>query len=120
MERSGAYRAFIRMKLLPSLLLVAIAFAAGGCANASIEPAGYASASCIELNEAIGVNSRQVSALAIERGKVDRWDAPRWLPGAARGTAAVSSRQTSKIEQLQQSGDTMKAERASRCFRTAR
>lgn len=99
--------------ILPALLL-AIAVV-GGCARGSVDPAQYQAASCPELDDAIGANSKDITATAVRRGKVANWKPPFWVPGVERGVDAIKGRQTTKIERLQGQGNALIAERARRC-----
>ncbi|EXL10025.1 hypothetical protein [Aquamicrobium defluvii] len=98
------------------LIITALATTAmAGCSSHRVDPAAYQSASCVDLDTSIGMNSREISATAVRRGKVDSWEPPFWLAGARRGAEAVKNRQTAKIDRLQQQGTAMTAERARRC-----
>jgi len=99
-----------------ALSVAAIAVATlAGCASGSVDPSAYQTASCIDLDTSIGANSKEITATAVRRGKVDHWEPPFWMAGAKRGAEVVKNRQTAKIERLQQQGGAMTSERARRC-----
>ncbi len=94
---------------------IAAALGLCGCGSATMKSSAYQSAPCVELDDAIGSNSREISATAIRRGQVDSWQPPFWMAGAKKGAAAVHNKQTRKIERLQEQGERMTGERARRC-----
>jgi hypothetical protein len=83
-----------------------------GCAPPIGSRAGQ---SCAELDVAVGATSKQISAVAISRGKVDRLSIPFWLPGGQKAVSAVKARQTRRIERLDGQLASLRSERQSRC-----
>ncbi len=98
-----------------SAAFIVMALSLAGCGSTTVKPSAYQSVSCTELDDAIGVNSKEISATAIRRGKVDSWQPPFWMAGAKKGAAAVHNKQTRKIGRLQEQGEQMTGERARRC-----
>lgn len=88
-----------------------------GCASQGgrVDPSQYAASSCVELNNAIGETSENISTTAIGRGKVSQWDIPIWAPGGAKAVSAIKSRQTAKIDQLQAEQAALVAARNRQC-----
>lgn len=86
-------------------LFLALA-SATGCASQGasgrVNQSQYAVTSCNDLNNAIGKTSANISTTAINRGKVSQWNIPFWAPGGAKAVSAIKSRQSAKIDQLQQ------------------
>ncbi|WP_214473345.1 hypothetical protein [Mesorhizobium sp. dw_380] len=101
--------------LLVTLLLVT------GCSSIgwAVDPAKYDTMSCTELNSALGENAREISQIAITRGKVANTSVPRWLLGGSRVKTAVANRETARIDRLKQQHDAIVAVRARRCPRSA-
>ena len=100
------YRA---MKLLPASLLAACVLLAG-CASAS-----HPETPCATLNREIGVNARNISAVAARRGTVDKLDIPFWVPGGNKAVAVVRDRQSARIEKLQAEQSAMVEDRDRGC-----
>ena len=91
-----------------------------GCStsgNARVDASGYAAMGCNELNDLLGNVSRELSQLAITRGKVVQTNVPSWVPGGRRVAATVIERQTAKIEGLQQRERSIAAARDRNCSR---
>lgn len=57
--------------------------------------------SCSELNGAIGITSKDISAAAISRGKTASWNVPFWARGSAKAVALIKDNRTAKIGTLQ-------------------
>lgn len=92
----------------------------GGCASTSggaSDASAYASMTCNELNERVGNVSRELSQIAIARGKVAQTKIPTWVPGGQRVASTVIDRQTAKIEGLQQQERALVAARDRNCAR---
>lgn len=87
-----------------------------GCATGSGSAAG-ASATCADLNVAIGETSKDLSAAAISRGKIDRFKVPFWLPGGSKAVSALKDRQTRKIDNLENELSQQRQRRQARCAR---
>jgi outer membrane murein-binding lipoprotein Lpp len=106
--------------VLIALLLVA-GFLLAGCSSIgrTVDAAKYDKMSCPELNSALGENAREISQIAITRGKVANTSVPRWLLGGSRVKTAVANRETARIDQLKQRHDAIVAARARRCQRSA-
>ena len=73
--------------------------------------------SCNELNDTLGKVSRELSQMAIARGKVVQTNIPAWVPGGQRVASGVIDRQTAKIEGLQQRERAVAAARDRNCAR---
>ncbi|TGQ34646.1 hypothetical protein EN859_024695 [Mesorhizobium sp. M00.F.Ca.ET.216.01.1.1] len=103
--------------IAPLICSVSVVFA-GGCASplsASVDTAKYSRMSCSELNVAMGDAAADISRTAVNRGKVAQTNIPTWLWGGQRVAAAVTARQSARIEQLQQQEAAIAAARRSRC-----
>ncbi|WP_292449688.1 hypothetical protein [Mesorhizobium sp.] len=91
---------------------------AGGCVSplsASADTVKYDKMSCAELNVAMGDVATDVSRTAVNRGKVAQTNIPTWLWGGQRVAAAVTARQSARIEQLQRQEAAIAAARRSKC-----
>lgn len=105
----------MKQRYMTSAAFILMALSLAGCGSTTVNPSAYQSASCVELNDAIGSNSKEISATAVRRGKVDSWEPPFWMAAAKKGAAAVHNKQTRKIERLQEQGGRLTGERARRC-----
>jgi hypothetical protein len=100
--------------------IVALALLAGCSSIAgrgSVEPSAYAAMNCNELNDTLAEVAGQISQTAINRGKVTQTNIPGWVPGGTRVAAAVTDRQTAKIERLQEQQRAIVPARDSACGR---
>ena len=103
-----------------TLTTLLAASAVAGCASqvgtsGKIDAASYAAMSCTELNNAIGANSKQISATAISRGKVSKWKVPFWAPAGDKAVTVIQDRQTARIERLQGEQAAIESVRANTC-----
>ncbi|MCV0397640.1 MAG: hypothetical protein K5872_17520 [Rhizobiaceae bacterium] len=71
--------------------------------------------SCTEIDGAVDRSSKDISAAARSRGRVDSYDPPRWLLGAPRAQQAFVDRQTRRIDELKSAQDQVVAEYQRRC-----
>lgn len=89
----------------PAGWIVAL-FLLAGCSSLTgrgpVDPTAYAAMNCNELNETLAKLATSISQTAITRGKVAQTDIPSWVPGGRRVATAVTDRQTTKIEGLQE------------------
>lgn len=97
------------------IVLVASVAALSGCASGQVSVSNYQSASCEDLNLAIGGNSKEISATGINRGKVESLSLPPWVPGGEKARSVIKGRQTAKIEKLQIAQSAMRSAREQRC-----
>ena len=90
-----------------------------GCATAGgpAEPAAYADTACADLNAAIGATSKDISAAAISRGRIDHFNVPFWVPGGRSAVTALKDRQSSRIDTLEDGLAAQLAARRARCAR---
>ncbi len=86
----------------PTGCIVFLALLAGCAGRGSVDPSAYAAMDCNELNETLSGVSGSISQTAITRGKVAQTNIPSWVPGGARVATAVTERQTTRIEGLQE------------------
>lgn len=104
------------MKALDIAIIAAVPILAGcasiGIGTGSRNPEAMA---CNEIDTAIGNNAKEISAVAINRGKVDNFSAPFWVPGEERAKSAIRQRQTARIEKLQAEQSAMRTSRTQRC-----
>lgn len=104
--------------LRAAALLVTLA-AVSGCASAmatgSVDAAQYEAMSCEDLNVAMGEKASDMSKTAISRGRAEKIAIPNWLLGGTRAVAAVTSRQTARIERLQAEEAAIYEARKHRC-----
>ena len=100
--------------MVRSFVLLAIAALLAACSSTG-SPEPSAGASCDDLNAAIAKTSRDISATAIDRGKVRDYDLPSWLPGATRAQDALAERNTRQIDELQARQQRLIAEYRRRC-----
>ena len=100
------------MVRLPAILALAASLAACSSTGSSEPSAG---ASCDDLNVAIAKTSRDISAIAIRRGKVRDYDLPSWLLGASKAQDALAERNTRQIDELQARQQRLVAEYRQRC-----
>lgn len=103
-----------------TLAALLVALTATGCASqigtsGKIDAASYAAMSCTELNNAVGANSKQISATAISRGKVSKWKVPFWAPGGDKAVTVIQDRQTARIERLQGEQAAIESVRVNTC-----
>lgn len=98
-----------------SIALLAIVVALAGCSSGPISASNHTSATCDDLNQAIGGNSKEITSTAVNRGKVDNLSLPPWIPGGEKARSVIKNRQTAKIERLQAEQSGMRASRAQRC-----
>ena len=98
------------------VLAAAFAFALAGYASATRQ-AGTGESPCAAVNVAIGETSKELSAAAVSRGKIENFDVPFWVPGGTKARAALADRQTRKIEELEAELAAQRQERAARCPR---
>jgi hypothetical protein len=99
-----------------SLLMLVLCVVAG-CSSLgrAVDPAKYDSMTCVELNNALGDISRDISQTAITRGRVANTSVPSWLLGGSRVTAVVANRETARIDRLKRQEEAIVAARARRC-----
>ena len=105
------------MRSLPvSLCAISIVLPLGlaGCSTGGAS-ADIANATCTDLNTDIGETSKDLSAAAINRGKISQFNVPFWLPGGQRAISALEDRQTRKIERLETDLETARSARRARC-----
>lgn len=95
-----------------ALLLSAVA----GCV-ASGGASVRADATCPDLNAAIGATSKEISAAAVSRGRIERANVPFWVPGGKQAVTALKDRQTRRIAALEDRLDAATAARRARCTR---
>jgi hypothetical protein len=97
-----------------AILLSALA----GCSSigAATAPSAYADAGCSELNVAIGTTSKEISAAAITRGKIDRFNVPFWVPGGRQAAGVLKDRQSRRIEGLENRLSELRSARGTRCL----
>ena len=103
----------------PGIWFVVLCLLAG-CStsgNVRVDASGYAAMGCNELNDLLRNVSRELSQLAITRGKVAQTNVPSWVPGGRRVAATVIDRQTAKIGALQQRERSISAARDRNCSR---
>ncbi len=70
---------------------------------------------CATLNREIGGNSKGITTVALNRGKIDSLSVPFWVPGGAKAVSVIKNRQTAKIEKLQSEQSTMQIDRQQKC-----
>ncbi|MBN9242900.1 MAG: hypothetical protein J0I98_08910 [Mesorhizobium sp.] len=94
-----------------------LASALAGCATTGSPagPAAYADATCADLNATVGATSKDISAAAIGRGRIDRYNVPFWVPGGQRAITALKDRQSRRIDTLEDSLAAQIAARRGRC-----
>ena len=105
------------MRSLPaSLRAISIVLPLGlaGCSTGGVST-DVANAPCPDLNASIGETSKDISAAAISRGKIDHFNVPFWLPGGQRAGSALKDRQTRKIEGLETKLEAARGARRARC-----
>lgn len=90
-----------------------------GCATqpggGPVDASKYGALSCSELNNEIGGTSKSISATAISRGRVAKWNVPFWAPGGAKAVDLIQDRQTARIERLQAEQSAIDATRRRNC-----
>jgi len=105
---------------VPPLLAIGLfaSVALTGCASRSggADPLGYATASCPDLNVMIGDTSKEISAVAVSRGKIDRLNIPPWLPGGEKAVSALKDKRTRRIDRLDGQLQAMRTARQDRCL----
>jgi hypothetical protein len=89
---------------------IAALAALAGCASAK-QP----ETSCATLNREIGDNSKGITTVALNRGKINSLNVPFWVPGGAKAVSVIKNRQTTRIEKLQSEQSTMQTDRRREC-----
>jgi hypothetical protein len=99
-----------------SLLMLVLCVVAG-CSSLgrAVDPAKYDNMTCVELNNALGDISHDITQTAIARGKVANTPVPNWLLGGTRVKKAVANRETARIDRLKQQEEAIVAARKRRC-----
>ena len=105
------------MTFKPTAISILTLLVAAGCSSTtgSISPAKYDKMNCPELNSAVGDTATDISRTAIARGKVAKTSVPSWLLGGERVKTAVATRETARIDRLQQEQQAIVATRKQRC-----
>lgn len=99
-----------------SVLLSLALLSACASRGAGADPLAYAATPCTDLDVSIGETSKSISSVAIRRGKIDRLNVPFWVPGGDKAVAAIKTRQTGKIEKLEEQLRAMRDARRARCL----
>jgi len=104
----------MKRRVLPFVAALSVL---SGCAAlpARVDASGYASMSCMELDNAIGDNAKAITQLALDRGRAAGMSIPAWLLGASATVEAVNERRSARIMGLQEQQAAMKAARARAC-----
>ena len=95
-------------------MAVVLAAMLAGCATGATSGADTP---CAAVNASIGATSKDLSAAAIGRGKISRFNVPFWVPGSRKAVSALKERQTGKIEELETELAAKRRERAASCPR---
>jgi hypothetical protein len=101
----------------PTGCIVFLALLTGCAGRGSLDPSAYAAMDCNELNETLSGVSASISQTAISRGRVAQTNVPSWVPGGTRVATAVTNRQTTRIEGLQERERAIVSARDSACAR---
>ncbi|QPC94068.1 hypothetical protein [Mesorhizobium sp. INR15] len=105
------------MRLISTASLLLTVCVVAGCSSLGgrVDPAKYDQMTCPELNTALGDVSRDISQTAVTRGKVAQTSIPNWLLGGSRVATAVASRETVRIDRLQQQAEAIRTARNRGC-----
>ncbi len=103
----------------PAARWLLLCLVVSGCSQSlrPVDTAGYATMSCIELNDLMSRTSAEISRTAINRGNVERTDIPTWVLGGRQVASKVAARQTARIEHLQEQEQAIAAVRLRNCGR---
>lgn len=82
-----------------------------------MDASGYATMSCVELNQLMSRVSGELSRTAINRGNVERTDIPTWVLGGRKVASKVVDRQTARIEHLREQERAIASARTQNCGR---
>ncbi|KQZ95331.1 hypothetical protein ASD64_18795 [Mesorhizobium sp. Root157] len=102
------------MRTLQNAIVATVAVLAG-CSSGRINATNFETASCHDLDNAVGRNSKEISAAAINRGKVGKLSFPFWVPAGPKLVSVIKDRQTANIAKLQAEQMGLGAARKQRC-----
>ena len=70
---------------------------------------------CTDLDNAMGEAAAEITATAVNRGKIDKFSMPLWAPGTAKAVSAIMNHQSARIERLQKQEQAIYQVREQRC-----
>ncbi len=97
--------------------LLAIALAGCGALGrmAPVSPSAYAALDCNGLNQEVAGVSKRLSRAAIDRGRVERIEPPKWAPAGETLKTAVVERMSAKVDRLREEERAVAAARNRGC-----